>query len=176
MKCLKYLLPFLLIAVLFVIINNQTHTPNEVVITHISKHIGCEMEDVRLFAYIPVIAEKSGVDVHYDVIGFSIGDSDLGCVVYSTKNGSVEIDTITTTKKMVKRGDNVYVRNLLIGQHSYYIFLSNNPDLSKIEWCIEKQEPRYIDVTQAPSMTLIRCPDETYSVKYQLLDASGLEI
>lgn len=129
-------------------------------------------EKFKIFKELKIDSEETG----YIISGFTFGESSLGCAVLKENDNYIELISVFTSDKMAKRGKDSYSKIIYLGTRSYYIFLSNNPELKKIEWILQNQKMQYFEVNEAPSITLISCPPKSFQVKYRLLDEFWEEV
>jgi len=108
----------------------------------------------------------------YRIVGFYEGDPNLdgniGYALYKTnRKGEYEIDYVNTLGSAFS-GDRTYVDEVTLynsdkSKASYYIVITNNPFINRIERILDNESKEILYITDIPSINLMRIPEFEFS-------------
>lgn len=112
------------------------------------------------------------------IVGFTIvGSKKCGfAVMREDRNAQYELVSVYTSDKMIKKAFDIYIEHVYLNdqQHDlydeYFIVLSINDELSKIQMAIDYGQPTYNMITSTPSLTVIEIPFGTSHLEYLFYD------
>ncbi len=176
MKLFLIMLTIIISICIFFIVKHSSNTSSDMsklIENSLSKQYGTDAQ-IEIF-------DTCEINFNNKIVGFTIDDSKKCGFAVMKEDGDAryELVNIYTSDKMIKRAFNIYNETVYLNekQHDlygeYFVVLSRNDELSKIQIAIGYGEPTYYVITSTPSLTVIGIPFGTSHFEYLYYDKSG---
>ena len=163
---MKRFLGFMFFLILFLnsCSNNQTYNDIESVESKISKEL--DIRQVSVFGLKDI--------EEYRFIGYKYNNSHGYAVFSQNENGDYNFDCVTKADKMIPRALDIKIHYY----GDYWIAVINNNNLKTISFTIDDEETFDIEITDYPSICVIKLPYEDYfeTAEYNFYDSEGVLI